>query len=99
MAKAKTNTQRVIALIKQGKSVKEIVQIAKVSPQLVYGVKYKLRKEAERLAVPGIDPKAPLAPSTGIAGLANRPRMIREHDEPVVSKESFWSKLWRIIWK
>ena len=89
MAKAKTKTQRVIALVKQGKSVKEIVQIAKVSPQLVYGVKYRLRREAERLAVPGIDPKAPLAPSTGIAGLANRPRTIREHEESYGSDQEF----------
>lgn len=99
MAKAKNKTQRVIALLAKGKSVKEIVQIAKVSPQLVYGVKYRLRREAERLTAPAITPKEPLAPSTGIAGLVNRPRMIREHDEPVVPKESFWGKLWRIIWK
>jgi hypothetical protein len=44
--------------------------------------------------VKGKNPKA-----IGIAGLANKPTAIRTHDDPVVPKESFWSKLWRIIWK
>jgi len=94
MAKAKTKTQRVITLVKQGKSVKEIVQIAKVSPQLVYGVKYKLRKEAANTI-------NPIEPTRGIAGLVNRPTPIREVDDAVspTLPESFWSKLWRIIWK
>lgn len=101
MAKAKTKTERVVALVDQGKSVKEIVRVAKVSPQLVYAVKSKMRKDARSLDAPAITPKAPLAPSTGIAGLSNRPRMIREHDEPVVDapKETFWRKVWRILWK
>lgn len=101
MANPKNKTQRVIALVEKGISVKEIVRIAKVSPQLVYAVKSKMRKDARNLEATIITPKEPVTPAIGIAGLSNRPRMIRAYDEPVVdtSKETFWRKVWRIIWK
>tara|TARA_R110000772_G_scaffold123912_3_gene230316 strand:+ start:3249 stop:3518 length:270 start_codon:yes stop_codon:yes gene_type:complete len=89
MTKAKTKTERVALLIAQGKSVKEIVRTAKVSAQLVYGVKSKMRKAGC------------VEYASGIAGLSNRATPIRTHDEPVVDapKETFWRKVWRIIWK
>jgi hypothetical protein len=53
-----------------------------------------MKKKLMPKIVKGKNPKA-----IGIAGLANKPTAIRTHDDPVVPKESFWSKLWRIIWK
>lgn len=94
MAKAKTKTQRVIEMVNQGKTVKEIVRAAKVSPQLVYTVKSRLRKQGQETKP--IEPKPPLS-SEGIAGLRPVHNVAQPAQSPIYVP--FWKKLWRALWK
>jgi len=94
MAKAKTKTQRITEMLKHGKTVKQIVSAVNVSPQMVYTVKSRLRKQGQ--VVKPIEPKEPLS-SEGIAGL--RPKHNVAQPAPPEPTVSFWRKLWNALFK
>ena len=91
-----SKSDRIKHLLKQGKSVSEIVKTTKTTRQYVYTVRNRMNKFGIDKIVEGKSPKA-----IGIAGLSNKPQAIRTHDEPFAdtSKETFWRKLWKLIWK
>jgi hypothetical protein len=91
-----SKSDRIKHLLTQGKSVSDIVKATKTTRQYVYTVRNRMNKFGIDKIVEGTSPKA-----IGIAGLSNKPKAIRTHDEPVVDapKETFWRKVWRIIWK
>lgn len=83
-------------LLTHGKSVSEIVKATKTTPQYVYTVRARMGK----FGIEKITNETNHKP-IGIAGLSNKPSAIRTHDAPVVNapKESFWRKMWKILWK
>jgi hypothetical protein len=93
MARPKTKTARVITMLEQGKSTKEIVRVAKVSPQLVYAVRAKMRSDAPKIGISAV-PVAKLVPTlSGIAGL-KAADSIRAHDKPYQApKQTWWCKI------
>lgn len=89
-----SKADKIKRLLTDGKTVAEVVKATKTTRQYVYTVRNRMNKFGIDKIAEGKNHKA-----IGIAGLSNKPTAIRTHDEPVVPKESFWSKLWRIIWK
>lgn len=91
-----SKADKIKRLLTDGKTVSEIVKSTKTTRQYVYTVRNRMNKFGIDKIAEGKNHKA-----IGIAGLSNKPSAIRTHDEPVVAapKETFWRKVWRIIWK
>lgn len=91
-----SKADKIKRLLTDGKTVSEIVKTTKTTRQYVYTVRNRMNKFGIDKIAEGKSPKA-----IGIAGLSNKPQAIRTHDEPFADapKETFWRKVWRIIWK
>lgn len=90
---AKTKSQRIRELTKQGKSVAEIIKLTKCHPQYVYSVRSNLKKEqAEKLGIEKVGKKADPLPG-GITYTAPAiDRHIKGLVELTQEKPSLWQR-------
>lgn len=109
-SKAKSKSAKVRDLIHAGRTVPEIVRATKASPQLVYVLRAKIRKEQTAQGIAAIPKTAPpiAARNQGIAGLrsvinqwpANALNEITEvvtHTKPTLFGRI--ANAWRRLWK